>query len=62
VVSAEDERHGVEQKNGRLGLVCHGTKFNSSQLSVAFLGVSQVAKSRAARPIPFKASKTHPSS
>jgi hypothetical protein len=25
VVSAEDERHGVEEEDGRLGLVCHET-------------------------------------
>ena len=27
VVGAEDERHGVEQEDGRLGLVSHGTDF-----------------------------------
>ena len=29
VVGAKDERHGVEQKDGRLGLVCHATEFIS---------------------------------
>jgi hypothetical protein len=26
VISAKDERHGIEQENGRLGLVCHATE------------------------------------
>jgi hypothetical protein len=31
VVSAKDERHGVEEKDGRLGLVCHVTEFSREQ-------------------------------
>ncbi len=41
VVGTEDERHGVEQEDGRFGLVCHGSEFSrgretasSFQLSV----------------------------
>jgi hypothetical protein len=31
VVGAEDERHGVEQEDGRLGLVCHARECNRGQ-------------------------------
>jgi hypothetical protein len=40
VVGAEDERHGVEQEDGRLGLVGHATEFISSQFSAADFEVS----------------------
>jgi len=33
VVGAEDEPHGVEQKDGRLGWVGHGSEFNRDQRS-----------------------------
>jgi hypothetical protein len=31
VVGAKDERHGVEEEDGRLGLVRHETEFNSGK-------------------------------
>jgi hypothetical protein len=33
VVSAKDERHGVEEKDGRLGLVGHGFESIRGQVS-----------------------------
>jgi hypothetical protein len=37
VVGAEDERHGVEQKDGRLGLVSHGTSLSLASCQRWFL-------------------------
>jgi hypothetical protein len=31
MVGAEDERHGVEQEDGRLGLVGHGTSLSGDR-------------------------------
>jgi hypothetical protein len=46
VVGAKDERHGVEQEDGRFGMICHGYEFISSQFSTVGFGVSLVPKSR----------------
>jgi hypothetical protein len=46
VVGAKDERHGVEEEYGRLGLVWHGSEFISSGVPVRYSAKIQVSEER----------------